>query len=168
LLGLLLLAGCEATASVPADDAPVDAVDEDCKTSCSKPAPGEGPRPPSADEFAALVNDWLGEPMDAASLPLETLLYHGVHSRHLLDELPDDALPADRRAFLLSELGRGHAAIEVRLIDEAGTVRGHLEASGLEFGVPTHLHMHDTGSLGDVELSGRVRRVGLHHLWSRW
>mgnify|MGYP007063757813 CR=1 FL=1 len=170
-LGLLLLVGCTATAAVPGvapGEAPADAEDEDCRSACERPAVDEGPSPPTAAEFAALVSDWLAEPVDAPSLPLETLLYHGEHSRRLLARLPREALSDERRSFLLYELDRGRAAIEVRLVDESGAVRGELQASGLQLGVPSHQHLHATGSLGDVELSGRVRRVGLHHLWSRW
>ena len=141
---------------------------EDCAATSTQPGPSEGPPPPTAEEFARLLNEWLAEPIAAPSLPLETLLYHGAHTRALLGTLPSETLPTDRQAFLDAELERSRAAIEVRLVDEAGNLRGQLESTGIALGVPSHLHMQGTGNLGPVELSGRVRRVGLHHLWSRW
>ncbi|MEE2828783.1 MAG: hypothetical protein VX498_06325 [Myxococcota bacterium] len=170
-LALMLLVGCEATAAVsgpPPDVAGEDSDDVECLTACARPAPKEGPAPPTPAEFAKLVDAWLDQPMDAPSLPLETLLYHGEWSRRLMAGLSDEALPTERRTYLLSELGRSRASIELRLVAEDGELRGELNASGLELGLPSHQHLEGTGSLGDVELSGRVRRVGLHHLWSRW
>lgn len=166
LLVVALLAGCT---SPPAEDAHehalIEVQDEDCTTDCAGPAPEEGPPAPSAEEYAKLFHDWTERPMREASLPLETLLYHGPSTRHALHAAD---LSPERRQYLESELARNRGAIEVRLVDESGAVRAHLDADGLTLGTGTHLHLHDSGSLGDIELSGRVRRVGLHHLWSRW
>ena len=168
LAGLLALSGCAAAPNSDLAELPAGVEEEDCTTGCGATVHEEGPPPPTSAEVAALVAQWLEEPMDAPSLPLETLLYHGPHTRQGLVVLTDDALPPERRSYLLGQLERSRAAIEVRLIDASGAVRGHLDADGLTLGEGTHLHLHDTASLGEVELSGRVRRVGLHHLWSRW
>ena len=161
-LGLAaLLIGC----SPPGIVDPPDVADADCTVGCASPARDDGSAAPTASEYQALVDQWLQEPIDAPTLPLETLLFHGPHTVRAIEALP---LPADRRAFLLHELARDRAAVEVRLVDAAGVVRAHLDANGLALGEGTHLHMHDTGTLGAIEMSGRVRRVGLGHLWSRW
>lgn len=166
LLAIALLAGCAgAPVEEPVADALVEAEDEECATDCSD---DEGPPHIAAAKVATLVAEWMQQPMRDPSLPLETLLFHGHHTTRGLELLDDDALPKDRRDYLLSELNRDRAAIEVRLVDESGAVRATLDADGLALGIGSHIHMHDTGSLGDIEMSGRVRRVGLHHLWSRW
>ena len=173
LLSFPLLLGCVADAAVPEtqvveeDAAEEDAV-EDCASSCTQPAKVDGRGVPTQPEFLGLLADWSAEPIDSPSLALETLLFHGQASRQMLLQLPPETLSETRREFLLTELARNHAAIELRIIDEEGLVRGELRADQLGLNDPAHRHLSGTGSLGEVELSGRVRRVGLQHIWSRW
>ncbi|MCP4872087.1 MAG: hypothetical protein GY898_25560 [Proteobacteria bacterium] len=136
---------------------------ERCKTSCAFDDPN-GERL-THEEFDGLITDWLAEPIDAPSLPLETLLFHGERTRELMAA---STLPADWRAFLETELAWNTAAIEMRLIDDDGRVRAVLADAGFALGKGRHTEMTATGDLGHVEVSGRVKRVGLDHLWSRW
>lgn len=136
---------------------------EPCVTSCARPETGGEELSQAA--FDRHLAAWLAEPIDAPTLPLETLLFHGDRSRELLASA---RVPTERRAFLEAELGRNRAAIEMRLVDDTGEVRAVLADSGLGLGEGRHVQMSATGSLGAVEVSGRVKRVGLDHLWSRW
>ena len=168
LLTLPLLLGCVADAAVPETQLNEEDAADDCASSCTQPAKVDGRGVPTQPEFLRLLADWRAEPIDSPSLALETLLFHGQASRQMLLELTPEALSETRRDFLLTELARNHAAIELRIIDEEGLVRGELRADQLGLNDPAHRHLSGTGTLGEVELSGRVRRVGLQHLWSRW
>jgi hypothetical protein len=169
----VLVVGCTADAAgmVPMLGGAVEPVSdvepvpggEACTTSCARPEPG-GDELTEA-EFGALLAGWLAEPIDAPTLPLETLLFHGERTR---GRLAGAVMSPERRAFLNAELDRNRAAVEMRLVDDAGVVRGVFTDSGLVLGEGCHGLMTGTGSLGAVQVSGRVKRVGLDHLWSRW
>jgi len=167
--GALLLLGTEFAYPTSTLGAPqANEEDPDCGTSCARPNPSDHDTPPSQDEFTRLLADWSKERLSSPSLALETLLFHAEHSLAFLDRLAPDSLPPDRLKFLRGELLRNRAQIELRIIDEQGVLRGEISAADLALGQPTHRHLTGTGDLGEIELSGQVRRVGLDHLWSRW
>ena len=136
-----------------------------CSETCSL---SDAPEGQIEAEFRESLVAWLGQPMADASLPLETLLYYGESTRHFLSSLSDLGLSNARQAFLQAELDRDQVYMEMRVVDDEGQVRGTLKASGIPFGEKQHLRFEGTGSLGHLETGGRVRRVGLAHLWSRW
>jgi len=119
----------------------------------------------SDDELASLLAAWATEEMDAPSLPLETLLFHGDSTLALLD---GHEIPPERRSYLERELSRDRAVVEMRLVDVAGVVRGDLSPRPVPLIQKQHLAFAQTGSLGTFVTAGRVKRVGLNHLWSRW
>jgi hypothetical protein len=165
---LLLLPANLAYPTNAAQPQPSGAGSADCGSSCARPEASEYDTPPSPDEFIQLLEDWSAEALASPSLALETLLFHNDHSLTLLDQLPLGVLAPARSEFLRSELRRNRAKIELRIVDEEGNLRGGLSARGLALGEPTHRHLSGTGDLGEIELSGQVRRVGLDHIWSRW
>jgi hypothetical protein len=55
----------------------------------------------------------------------------------------------------------------MRLVDGQGVERGTLSAL-VPLVEKQHLVFAGTGSLGHLETGGKVKRVGLDHLWSRW
>lgn len=167
--GALLLLGAD-LAYPTSTSGPQQANTEDsnCGASCARPDVSDHDTPPSQDEFTQLLADWSKETLSSPSLALETLLFHAEHSLAFLDRLAPDGLPPERLKFLRSELLRNRAQIELRIVDEQGILRGEISAADLALGQPTHRHLTGTGDLGEIELSGQVRRVGLDHLWSRW
>ncbi len=136
-----------------------------CSQTCSLK---DGPHGQTEADFRSTIQAWLKEPMSDASLPLETLLFYGDTTRDYLNGLDDLSLTVARRAFLMTELARDQVAIEMRVVDDQGRIRGTMQASNVPFGKKQHLRFKGTGTLGHLETGGRVRRVGLAHLWSRW
>jgi len=136
-----------------------------CSETCSLK---DGPKGQTEAEFRSTVQAWLKEPVAAASLPLETLLFYGDTTRDYLNGLDGLALSTARRAFLMTELARDQVAVEMRVVDDQGRIRGTMQASDVPFGKKQHLRFKGTGTLGHLETGGRVKRVGLAHLWSRW
>ena len=65
------------------------------------------------------------------------------------------------------ELSRQTVDIAFRLVDETGAVRGEIRQD-LPLKIKQHLVLEGTGSLKRIEVSGKTKRVGLHHLWSRF
>ncbi|MFT4976506.1 MAG: hypothetical protein ACI8S6_002411 [Myxococcota bacterium] len=118
-------------------------------------------------EFVGLLDEWSTEPLGESTLALDTLLFDAERSTALLS-VHGDRLTAERRAFLDRELARTEVVVEMRLVDEEGTIRGWLSSEGFSLRDKQHFAFADTGSLGWLETGGKVKRVGLGHLWSRW
>ena len=116
-------------------------------------------------ELAELLAAWSQEAMRAPTLALETLLFHGDSTLTLLD---GQDLPPERRSFLEHELSRDQAILEMRLVDDTGATRGELKPTMVDLSEKQHLSFQGTGSLGSLVTGGKVKRVGLNHLWSRW
>ena len=144
---------------------PVFAGGGGCAETC---ALSEAPDLQSETEFRATLSDWMSQEEQAASLPLETLLFYSGSTLHFLASLDDLTLSADRRRFLKNELARTKVTMEMRLVSDSGDVRGTVLAADVPLGEKQHLRFQATGSLGHLESGGRVRRVGLNHIWSRW
>lgn len=138
----------------------------ECATGCAAaPADTEALAPA---EFRRLLAAFAAEPMSEESPALETLLFHGAESARLLAEEGPGLLDSRRLAFLERELGRTHVRLAVRVVDERGVERMRLGPRRLPWGEKQHLHPDRTTDLQPPELSGTVRRVGLHHLWTRF
>lgn len=168
LLLPLLLVGCavdspiESSVGGEISAAPLAA---DCAKGCSGPTPDET-HPLSDTELSQHIIALSAEPVGAASLDLETLLFHGSATSAWLDRHPD-ALDLERRRFLRKELGRIEVRVEFRLVDEHGEIRG--QASRVTpLGEKQHIALAGTGALKRIEINGKTKRVGLQHLWSRW
>jgi len=137
-----------------------------CASSCSVEDP-PGVELKKA-EFLQLVGTWSKQPVGEATIELETLLFHFKRSKQLLHRLEPEVLDEEHRNFLEQELHRDQVSVEFRLVDESGELRGHVRAGEVPLKAKQHLVFADTGSLGRFEASGKVKRVGLNHLWSRW
>jgi hypothetical protein len=121
----------------------------------------------SEAEFVDLLDQWATEPLGESTLALDTLLFDASRSQQLL-AVHGGRLPEARQAWLEQELARSEVAIEMRLVDEHGSVRGTLASEHFSLREKQHLVFEDVGSLGWLETGGKVKRVGLAHLWSRW
>jgi hypothetical protein len=165
----LAMAGClsvqpEVAATATPVNAPVTS--GGCASSCGLDA---APAPPmTRDQVEALLATWADEPVGEPTLALETLLFHGPETLAWLHTLGTDSLDHAHVAFLETELARDSVTVEMRVVDDLGRERGTLFASSVGLAEKQHLTFQGTGSLGHLETGGKVKRVGLGHLWSRW
>lgn len=158
------IATAEASA-VHTSDA-VDARGADCKTTCSLGDAQESEHL-SHEELDRLLETWSTQALDDPTIELETLLFHFQDTR---SHLAQNDVPLDdaHLAYLHQELSRDAVTIEMRLLDERGEVRGTLASTDVPLKEKQHIQFQGTGSLGHLETAGKVKRVGLGHLWSRW
>jgi hypothetical protein len=120
-------------------------------------------------DFRRLLEEFAGQPMDETSLAFETLLYYGRQTSKLLAaQGSPGSPPLDplRAAVLRRELQSTHATIEVRVVDEQGEVRSWLPPTHVPLD-RRHVFPMETKRLQPLVTSGTVKRVGLHHLWTR-
>ncbi|MDA1140715.1 MAG: hypothetical protein O3B01_19285 [Planctomycetota bacterium] len=143
----------------------VDAGGPQCSAGCAA-APSAG-RTISDTEIVAHLTRLAGEETGSATPSMETLLFYrkevvnwvGVHGTTPLDEA--------RAEFLKKELERGmRARVHFRIVDSEGACRIELEAE-VPIGEKQHLHPAAAIDVTPPEFSFTVRRVGLHHLWTR-
>ena len=138
----------------------------ECAAGCAA-LPAAGPELPT-ERFRQLLEEYGFQPRSAESPALEELLFHGPRTRALLDAHGSWPLGRAHLELLESELERTHAWLEVRLLDADGVERMRLDPAPFELGVRRHVHADQLARLQPVEVSGTVRRVGLHHLWTRF
>ena len=119
-------------------------------------------------EFDRLIAAWATEEVGAPTLALETLLFHGDRSRALLATVGPAQLDDAHRAFLERELDRTQVTVDMRLVDATGAVRGTAGGEDIPLVEGRRLAFEGTGELGFLVTGGKVKRVGLGHLWSRW
>lgn len=122
----------------------------------------------TSEVFEGLLAAWQNDPIGESTEALDTLLFHTWESAEYVELLGTDSLDAEHATFLKQELAKSVVDVEMRLVDEHGALRGHMTSEGVPLKEKQHLVFADTGSLKRFEASGKVKRVGLHHLWSRW
>ena len=118
------------------------------------------------EEVRNLLAKFSTEETGKATTAIETLLFHG---KQIEDWLAVSSHPLDKEhaAFLKKELKRGHEArVSVRILDADGVRRMEFEQS-VPVGEKQHLHVYKTTGIATPILSFTVKRVGLHHLWTR-
>ncbi len=122
----------------------------------------------SDEDFGLWLRSYAQDPPEAPDLALETLLFYGQHTREQLDRLGYGPLDAAHRATLDRELARDAVVVEMRLVDEGGAVRALLPPREIPLVEKQHLALEGSDSLGPIIAGGKVKRVGLAHLWTRW
>ena len=128
-----------------------------------------GPPALSEADYLDLIEAWSHEPLGEATQSLETLLFHWDGTKLWLDALGAPGLNPQQEAFLRRELSRDSYDMEMRLLDDDGSVRATVTRSDVPLDHKEHLEFDLDGSgLQAFITSGRSKRVGLHHLWSRW
>jgi hypothetical protein len=120
----------------------------------------------SADAFRSLLAQFATEPVDETSLALETLLFYGRQTRDLLASHGSAPLDPLREAVLQRELQYTHATVEIRVVDEKGTVRSWLPPTRVPLD-RRHVFAMEVRGVQPLVTSGTVKRVGLYHLWTR-
>ena len=133
-----------------------------CATACAITDPHI-----SQEEWLVALDAWSQQEIGVSTPELDTLLFYFKDS---LAWLPVFGTQLDdmHYAFLEHELYRDEVDIEMRLVDEFGKVRGTLDSKPFPLKEKQHLVFAGTNSLGWLETGGKVKRVGLAHLWSRW
>lgn len=164
---VLLLAGCAEPRPmiVVHPDGTQESL-EDCNRGCSAPTPDETHALTEAElnEALAQIAD---APVGVDSEGLDTLLFHFSQVPELLARHGHGPLTDAHRAWLDAELSRQTVDIAFRLVDEGGTVLGHV-GGHIPLKTKQHLILEGTGPLKRIDVNGKTKRVGLHHLWSRW
>ncbi len=112
------------------------------------------------------LDEYAGLPLGSESSAIDQLLFHGDRTRTLLRSNPA-RLPARQRAFLERELNRTHARVFLRVVDAAGNVVTHVDGARVPLDEKQHLMGSNLVALKPHEFNGTVKRVGLHHLWTR-
>jgi hypothetical protein len=120
----------------------------------------------TAPIYHALLEQYAREPLDGTSFALESLLYFGRQTRQFLASDGAGPLDGERAAFLCRELGRTHARLSIRVVDEAGDVRASLPPTRVPLD-RRHVFEMDVRDVQPLVTSGTVKRVGLNHLWVR-
>ena len=121
----------------------------------------------SQEDWLKTLDVWAAQEVGISTKELDTLLFYAKDSLAWLSVFGSE-LDDMHYTFLESELRRNLVDIEMRLVDELGTVRGVLDSSPFRLKEKQHLVFSKTKSLGWLETGGKVKRVGLAHLWSRW
>jgi hypothetical protein len=136
-----------------------------CKTGCAIAKHGDGPL--ADEELAAWLDAYQQSEALAASVALETLLYHGAQVRAFVQTKGAKVLDDAHRAKLNQELQRVYAVVEARLVNDEGEVVSHLKPTEVRLGEKAHLYVPGMKDRPPFEISGTVMRVGVAHLWAR-
>ena len=167
LAALLLLIGCaEPPPLIIVHPDGTQETLEDCAKGCSAPTPDETPLLTEA-EFRGALAEVASAPIGVDTVGLDTLLFHFSDLPQLFGKYGDGGLSADKRAWLDREVARQTVDIGFRLVGEDGAILGALQQE-IPLKIKQHLVLQGTGALKRVEVSGKTKRVGLQHLWSRW
>jgi len=135
-----------------------------CASGC---ALSNHPTPRLSDgQFRDLIHEFAQQPAEAESRSLDELLYYGHQTRWMLRKHGPCEMTTAHETRLGAELSRTHALIAVRLVDETGTILAHLPETRVPLNL-RHVFDVDERELPHLEASGTVKRVGLHHLWTR-
>ena len=119
------------------------------------------------EEWLQALDKWATQEVGVSTKALDTLLFYATDTKNWLPVYGGD-LDDEHYFFLFAEIQRNLVDIEMRLVDENGVIRGLLESNPFHLKKKQHISFSSTGSLGWLETGGKVKRVGLGHLWSRW
>ena len=169
LAGSVLIAATAGSPPVPPDDPSPGSGDTDpelvCATGCSAEPDARGNL--THARFEELLAEWSEVPVGEESLALDTLLFEGARASALLAEHGATALDAEHLEVLERELARDRAWLEVRMVNDEGVERMHLDPIAVPLGEKQHLFPEYTLDLTPPEVSGTIHRVGVRHLWTR-
>ena len=118
------------------------------------------------NEFQRLLTRYEQGPLDETNEALEALLFYGRQSTALLRKLSPSGPMRKHDEFLRRELKKTHALLSFRIVDEQGIVRVEMKRTRVPLD-RRHVFDMKTQGLQPLVTSGTVKRVGLHHLWTR-
>ena len=120
----------------------------------------------SAEEYWQLLESYQRGSLDRSNQALESLLFFGAQTRHLINQHGLASLDRSHAEFLWEQLQTTRATISLRVVDRQGRVRSWLDQSTVPFD-RRHIFEMATSDLQPLVTSGTVKRVGLDHLWVR-
>ena len=135
----------------------------DCAGGCSAAAPAEEAL--GADRLSSLFGALADQPPGAPCPELDEILFAGVEAAAYLEDRKPRLDPAWAR-FLSVELARQDVRVQVRVKGEDGSTGIRVDKV-VRLGKRTHVAPEHTRGLTPPEVTLTVRRVGLHHLWTR-
>ena len=121
----------------------------------------------SQEDWLQAFDAWSSQEVGVSTPELDILLFHSKYSLQWLGVFGAE-LDDEHYFFLERELRRNLVDVEMRLVDEFGTMRGVLKSRPFHLKEKQHLPFSETKTLRWLETGGKVKRVGLAHLWSRW
>ena len=116
--------------------------------------------------YRRLLRQFQHEPISEDSQALETLLFYGRQTSEMIIDNGIGPLGRQRAAVLQDELARTQAKISIRVVDENGVVRSSLPQTSVPLD-RRHVFSMDVNKVQPLVTSGTIKRVGLHHLWTR-
>lgn len=164
----LWMFGVSACATAPLAEAPVaehhpHAAAVPCSTGCSGASPADEPLGDA--QITELLADMAQHPVGAPEIAAETLLFHGVEVLDFLDRTKPAA--TEHLDWLRHELSRDRVEVGMRLVSDDGEVLGWRD-DVVDLATKYHLLLQGTGALGRADVNGKVKRVGVKHLWARY
>lgn len=117
-------------------------------------------------EFVDLMEKFANQPLTEESFALESLLYYGRQTLSMIETYGSQNLDEARLSFLRSQLEFTHADVQIRIVDESGEVRSWIKPTKVPFD-RRHVFTMETKNVQNLVTSGTVKRVGLHHMWTR-
>ena len=118
------------------------------------------------ETFRKLMVECGQSPLDENNKAFEALLYYGRQTREFLEQDGFSPLMTSQARTLNRELLRTHALISIRVIDERGEVRSSISQTRVPFD-RRHVFDMETNNVQPLVTSGTVKRVGVHHMWTR-
>jgi len=135
-----------------------------CSTGCTAPSADELVDF-SDQEISDLLVRMQADPL-GQGLAAETLLFHGSDTLDYLGRTSDLPLDHAREGWLRDELARDTISGQLRLLTADGQVIASIDPT-FPLVEKQHLRM-DAGDFGRVSINGKVKRVGVDHLWARF
>ena len=139
---------------------------EDCDTGCGAVKPSTIPKL-TRQMYDTYMAKYAKEALVAGSPGLEGLLFYGYKTRKWLEKTPPKRLSAERLAFLKQELSRDHVRIGLRIVNKKGENRVYIAPKR----VPIHghytLYADKHPGIPQPSFGGKLKRVGLYHIWVR-
>ncbi len=116
--------------------------------------------------YDELIEQLAGGSNPESAAVWDELVYYGPQSREFLRLDSSGRLSAGTTARLARELARDHVHIQIRVVDETGSVRSWLPPTRIPLD-RRHVFDMQTDGLPSLVTSGTVKRVGLDYLWVR-
>lgn len=120
----------------------------------------------SKAKYHWLLRRFAEQPLEETSTALESLMYFGRQTLLWMEHEGTGKLDAARVELLERELKKTYAIVRFRIVDEHGVVRVSIPPTRVPLD-RRHVFNMDTQDLPPLITSGTVKRVGLHHLWTR-
>ena len=136
--------------------------DKVCASGCSV---SNHPTPTlTQDHFNQLITALTWNPADTTAI--NELLYYGPQARARLLS-PSDELSSELRQYLLTELSKSQAVVQLRLVDlDSSDVIASLPSQTVPLDLRHEFDLIER-DIPSLTASGTIKRVGRHRLWSR-